>query len=521
MNYSQNSYPNNNSFSASPEYRYSGFDTLFAWISLIVGFLISKSLPVVENSLGGMIVVLVLFAFGIAYIKLSGRKLKASSWIVMAISLVFSIGLINISNGTVKGFLYLFNLVCFLNWIYTSFNMEKFLGKRCLNKLMRSVFVVPFSNLGRIFPAFVIRDKETSGAKVYKTVLFIILGLLIAIIPTSIVISLLSYDSGFVAILEEIFYFTPEEIIEFIGDSILGSFFAMIVFGAVYGSKISLQEPLQDNEDGKANLKVIPKPIICATVSPVLFIYVVFFVSQWDYYVSAFTKVLPENLSYATYAREGFFQLCAVCVFNALMLLLFHSFIKTNGKKYDFVKILYSSIISIFTLVLVATALSKMLLYIDSYGLTRLRVYSSWMILLLAVFFVIALLYQFIPRIPLVSSLVVTFVVFFGLITIPNVDYMIANYNVSAYIDGDLKTVDVYTLEKYGESAVPALFDLYDNLKAKEELTYEEKKLLEETKRSLNYVKSTLIGDSQEKGVFNFSIPRHRAEMFYEHKPID
>ncbi len=224
---------------------------------------------------------------------------------------------------------------------------------------------------------------------------------------------------------------------------------------------------------------------------------------------------MPENLSYAEYAREGFFQLCIVCAFNAVILLSFHIFAKKNGKKYDIIKMLYSSVISVFTLVLVATALSKMFLYIGSYGLTRLRVYSSWMIVLLAVFFIITLIYQFAPKLPISSALLVAFVVFFGLITLPNVDAVVANYNVNAYISGDLKTVDVYTLVEYEESAVPALFELKEHLNSKDNKTADEEKLLKSTNSALSIIKTNMENDE----FWSFNLPKYKAEkLFKKHK---
>jgi uncharacterized protein YfkK (UPF0435 family) len=166
--------------------------------------------------------------------------------------------------------------------------------------------------------------------------------------------------------------------------------------------------------------------------------------------------------------------------------------------------------------VLVATAMSKMLLYIESYGLTRLRVYSSWMIILLAVFFIIALIHQFVPKLPIISALIVSFVVFFGILTMPDVDSIIANYNVDAYIKGDLVKVDVATISNYDESSVEALFKLYDHLESKSELSSYEERLFKITNNALRGIYSREFPKGDEDGMFQFSIPKHKAGKLYE-----
>lgn len=52
-------------------------------------------------------------------------------------------------------------------------------------------------------------------------------------------------------------------------------------------------------------------------------------------------------------------------------------------------------ILSVFTLILIATAQSKMFLYIKEYGLTPKRVYTSWLMFILAAVFVLIIIFCF------------------------------------------------------------------------------------------------------------------------------
>ncbi len=519
MNYTPNeSAPEQQPVQAPPEPQrpklpFADHDTPFAYLSILLGFCIAHTFPVARNTLGTVLLLVALLIFGGAYVILSGRRLTASTLALGALILLFSIGFLTGANRTLQGFLFFFIVLMFLYWVYTAFSLNggRLLGENCFLYAIRSIFVIPFNSVIYIFPAFAIKNKKSAGGKLMKTLLWILIGLGCAIIPTAIIIALLSYDAQFTALMKQIFRITPDTLFDYIMDLQFGFIFAVFLFGVFFGSKRrSLLCEGSAEEVKPISIRVVPRALICATVTPILAVYVIFFISQWDYYLSAFTKTLPETLTYAEYAREGFFQLCWVSAINAVLLLLFHLLIRPNGKKRDPLRAIYSVLISLFTLVLIATALSKMLLYIDSFGLTRKRVYASWLIVLLAVFFIIALLGQLIKRLPVMRTMAVTFVIFFALIALPNVDSMIASYNVDAYLSGKLQTVDVESIAEYGVSSVPALVDLKRELEAKEAPTEAEQKLLQKTNGELWSAKLSL--DRSPKDIFSFNIPKEKAK---------
>lgn len=137
-----------------------------------------------------------------------------------------------------------------------------------------------------------------------------------------------------------------------------------------------------------------------AGLSPMLFIYVLFFVSQTGYFLGAFQGLRPENYTYAEYAREGFFNLVAVCAINALIILAVHFLTKRTQKNgYSPIAKIYDILFSLSSILLAVIALRKMVMYIEQYGLTLSRVYASWFILLLSVFFLILIIKQFSQKI--------------------------------------------------------------------------------------------------------------------------
>jgi hypothetical protein len=119
---------------------------------------------------------------------------------------------------------------------------------------------------------------------------------------------------------------------------------------------------------------------------------------------------------------------------------------------------------SAFTLLLIATAMSKMLLYISSYGLTRLRVYTSWFMLLLFLVFLLILLWHF-RTFDLAKPLILVFAVCFIALTWLNADGLIAKYNIGQYLSGKTDSLDVHMLGGLSDAAAPHLYAAWEKEK--------------------------------------------------------
>jgi hypothetical protein len=170
--------------------------------------------------------------------------------------------------------------------------------------------------------------------------------------------------------------------------------------------------------------------------------------------------VLPEEFSYAEYAREGFFQLCAVAFINLAVIIAISVFMRRKTEKAPVLLRVLTIVYSVFTLVLISTALAKMFMYIESYGLTQKRVYSTAAMIVLAVIFVLLIVKQFVPKICVGAVSLAASLVLFAVLSLGNLDGMIAKYNVDRYIDGSLPTVDIEAMENLGDAAVPELVRL-------------------------------------------------------------
>jgi hypothetical protein len=174
------------------------------------------------------------------------------------------------------------------------------------------------------------------------------------------------------------------------------------------------------------------------------------------YFFGGFAGILPQGFSTAEYARRGFFEMAVLSGFNLGLIALGLRLIKAEVTP-ALTKVL-CLFIGLMTLLLIATASAKMFFYIDSYGLTTLRVLTQIIMLFLAVTTVVALVWMFVPRLPymkvvLLAALVISAVTFWM-----DVDTVVANYNVDAYLSGKLETVDLsYLYYDIGPEAVDAI----------------------------------------------------------------
>lgn len=452
-------------------YEYKTADIVLAWVCWLIGYLFCVVVPITKCLIGTFVFEVLIFIGGTLLVSHRNPGNVRRSLPVTAVSLLLSVAFLVTTNTPIIVCVFLFTCV---SWFYMVFTLsgrseERYPGSYFVSEVARALFVIPFTAPGGLFSALFGARKMADGSgrkmnKVGSTIGWILLGLCIAAVPTVIVALLLSYDQGFTKLLDQIF--DLKTIFRQFRQILLGIPVAFLMFGALLAAMTRRERAAWERPVTHVNPAVFPLPVICAALTPLLLLYVIFFISQWDYYMSAFTGVLPGDLTFSAYAREGFFQLCIVAGINAAICVVVSVFTrrrkpdpeKPNRNPAHPVLRIYLTVLSLFTLVLIATALSKMILYVDTYGLTRLRVYSTWFMLLLTVSFLAVILRQLIRKLNLVGVLVTVGTVFFLAISLINVDSLIVRYNVNACLDGNIRTMQGDVLHDAGLSGVlPAL----------------------------------------------------------------
>ena len=203
----------------------------------------------------------------------------------------------------------------------------------------------------------------------------------------------------------------------------------------------------------------LPVSIINGFSGAVSAVYVVYLFSQLTYFFGAFGGTIPASvkMTVAEYSRRGFFKMSAVAVINLALIFLAVLLAKrSDGTIAKSVKGL-SLFLCVFTEILIITAMSKMALYISRYGLTRKRVFVTAAILVMFVTFICVIARLFVQKFPYMKIAFSVFLVVYSLLSVVNVNAVIANYNVNAYLSGYLNTVDTEMLASFGSAGVEPL----------------------------------------------------------------
>jgi hypothetical protein len=163
-----------------------------------------------------------------------------------------------------------------------------------------------------------------------------------------------------------------------------------------------------------------------------------------------------SGLTYAQYARSGFFQLVAVAALTLLVLGFFARYARRIGSRDDLLLKLLGGVLVILTLIVLASALKRLLLYEEVYGFTRLRVAVHASILWLTGMFCIVSIAgirtnaRWLPRGVVIMSAVALLA-----FTAVRPDALIAERNVERF--ERTGKIDVSYLAGLSPDAVPAL----------------------------------------------------------------
>ncbi|MGW6590480.1 DUF4153 domain-containing protein [Streptomyces sp. MCL20-2] len=174
--------------------------------------------------------------------------------------------------------------------------------------------------------------------------------------------------------------------------------------------------------------------------------------------LGGYEKVRAETgLDHAEYARQGFWQLLWATLLTLLVIALALRWAPRGGSRDRTLVRAVLGTLCVLTLVVVASALRRMDLYVDEYGLTRLRISVAAMELWLGVVLVLILAAgvfgaRFLPRAIAVSA--AAGVLAFGLLS---PDGLIAEQNVQRYESRESAGIDIDYVKDLSADAVPAL----------------------------------------------------------------
>jgi hypothetical protein len=168
---------------------------------------------------------------------------------------------------------------------------------------------------------------------------------------------------------------------------------------------------------------------------------------------------------YADYARSGFGQLCAVTVLALGLAAAVGALAQRETRRQRVMIRTVGGLLCALTLVIVASALRRMLLYVDAYGFTWLRLLSFSFEIFLGLVFVLVLAAgvrlrgTWLPR----STAAVAVAVLFALVAV-NPEALMARTHVDARLDGRYP-VDVAYVQELSADAVDEMLYLPDGVR--------------------------------------------------------
>jgi len=288
------------------------------------------------------------------------------------------------------------------------------------------------------------KDKPEGNGK------YIFFGILIAI-PLLFVILLLlgGADAVFSSILDKLFSWDFNFKFNHIFEICSLFLFAFIASYSMM-CRLSLHNIKEEYTD-KRKLE----PVIGITFTSLISLVYLIFCYIQIFYLFGGLGTLPDNYTYASYAREGFFQLVFVCLINLILVLVCMKYFREN-------KVLKGilTFISLCTYIMIASSVYRMVLYIKAYDLTFLRVFVLWSLLIIFLLVSGALIMIYRKDFPYTGFCLVTVTILYLVFSFSHPDYWIARYNLSSKAE-----TDYYYLKRLSLDSAPAIFNYKANSK--------------------------------------------------------
>ncbi len=325
-------------------------------------------------------------------------------------------------------------------------------GKGFFRDVLQSAICAPCVSADAVFRTIASRKKIEKGTEWRK----VLLGVAASVPVAAVVLLLLvSADQAFETAVVSVVGGIGQTTWRVFADLLIGCILAIFIFSALYTARrrgCAKPEPQEERRKGFPldSTVAVTVIVVCCVI------YLCFLAIQFNYLFSAVWGRLPTDTVYSAYARRGFFELTAVAAINLLLVL---AAIYSRCSDSTAVKASVS-LLTALTLTLIASAFSKMMMYINAYGLTPLRVYTSWFMLLLTVVFSVLLAGRFCKRLQIERAVVAAAAVMFLALNFSVPDAMIARVNAERHRAAPSQQADIALFEGLGDESVPYLLAL-------------------------------------------------------------
>ncbi len=399
--------------------------------------------------LGWTVSFLLLFAVSTAYVFRKGVRITPFSAVCGGLSAILSFIFSTTTNGSVRFFGFVVSVALLLVWFGTTVADRNDRGD--LGVLITAT--APVFRLGFRHIPTTLRSLFTGGRQ-GRAISKVLLGAAVSIPVLCIVIPLLmESDAAFDGLATKLI----DNLRTTVGQLIVGGMLALFVVPYCMALRHrTLKEPADRRFGGLDGV------VIGTVLSLLSLCYLAYLFSQLAYFFSGFGGFLPEGYTFtvAEYARRGFFEMSAIAAIDLVIIFAAQLLARQRDGKMHGVLRTLCAFIAAFTLIIIATAVSKMVLYIELFGMTVLRMTTTAFMVFLTVVFFSVILRLFISRVKVLKTALVTAGLVLTVLGICNVERVSCAYNCYAYEQGWLDTVDLNTIYDMGDEGVPYMLRL-------------------------------------------------------------
>lgn len=214
----------------------------------------------------------------------------------------------------------------------------------------------------------------------------------------------------------------------------------------------------------------VEKPVLIPAFSAITLLvlinalYLLYAVVQSVYLFGAWSGNLPGDLSYAEYARKGFFELAFISAINAIMILAAIRYTQRGAKTGRTVRVL-SILLIVLSFVQLFSAFRRMTLYISAYGLSEDRFLVSGFMVLVGILFIMLGIREFSERFPLLKASLIAGILALFLVNACVPGRIVASYNVRQYLNGELDSLDTRYLQSMSSDSLIVILSEEEKLR--------------------------------------------------------
>lgn len=340
----------------------------------------------------------------------------------------------------------------------------------------------PFSDFGISLNSFKILKNNKS--KTVTNSIYILIGCAISIPIAAILMSLfMSADAVFDTAMKKVITFIGIDFNiafwDIVFGFIFGLFLATMLVGLKYGErKQTPTTKFGDNIDS----------IIIGTFLTIINVFIITFVIfQFVYLFGGTVNINASDMTYAEYARRGFFELATASgIIFAIALFVLIMTKKKAGKLPLWIQ-LTAVCLCLCNGVLLVSAMKRMLLYVNVYGLSVKRVLTLWFMIIIGLCLLWIIAKCFVNKLYLMKWIGITVIIGVCILSLTNTERIIANYNVNRYLSSPTEnSIDVNYLGQLSYTVVPEIVRL-KGLDEKSMVDFNIKEILENQKDKLEF----------------------------------